>query len=343
MPAHLGQGLVGASLLAFAFLGCGGGGDPERRSRVDDDHQIQDPNSGGSSGNDIIADGGDGAGVELGGAPGQGGDPKPQNLGSEESCDGVDDNDNGIVDDVDVGKDGLCDCLAIGLLGEAANWGGDTNAFMDWLTERSSITPVRIAPGTAISADTFADLDVVILENLAQKGYSGGYSAGEISAFGDWVESGGGVVGLTGYSANDQDVDATNQLLDPLGVSYAAIGLGSGLFPGTDKAITVDGFIKHPTTEGVEAIGIYYGYPVAGDGKVVIEQDGSDLAIAKDQIGGENGGKVFLWGDEWITYTPLWVDKEKYPDFTVARFWLSVIKWLTPAQDCQVEIPPTIR
>src|SRR4051812_41188923 len=44
----------------------------------------------------------------------------PINIGSEAACDGVDENDNGIIDDVDKGKDGLCDCLHIGFLGGLA-------------------------------------------------------------------------------------------------------------------------------------------------------------------------------------------------------------------------------
>ena len=57
--------------------------------------------------------------------------------GADEAvCDGIDDDCNGIVDDVDVGGDGICDCLRLGLLGKS---GGQTEAqFQVWLEERGT-------------------------------------------------------------------------------------------------------------------------------------------------------------------------------------------------------------
>jgi hypothetical protein len=49
---------------------------------------------------------------------------RPLNIGSELACDGIDENQNGVTDDVDKGKDGLCDCLRIGFLGALASSNG---------------------------------------------------------------------------------------------------------------------------------------------------------------------------------------------------------------------------
>ena len=68
---------------------------------------------------------------------------KPRNVGTEMACDGADENMNGIVDDVDKGKDGLCDCLHIGFLGAlASDNGNSTGAFQSWLEARSDV-PVK--------------------------------------------------------------------------------------------------------------------------------------------------------------------------------------------------------
>src|SRR5690606_20103399 len=63
---------------------------------------------------------------------------RPVNLGSETECDGLDENNNGVIDDVDVGKDGLCDCINMGFFGQiSSDAGSDNAAFEAWLVERS--------------------------------------------------------------------------------------------------------------------------------------------------------------------------------------------------------------
>jgi hypothetical protein len=44
-----------------------------------------------------------------------------------------------------------------------------------------------------------------------------------------------------------------------------------------------------------------------------------------------------MWGDEWITYDSEW-DEGQHPEYDVERFWLNVLKWLTPKDECQVPI-----
>ena len=44
-----------------------------------------------------------------------------------------------------------------------------------------------------------------------------------------------------------------------------------------------------------------------------------------------------VWGDEWLTYDSEWT---QHPEYQLELFWLNAIKWLTPAKDCQVAIPP---
>src|SRR5262245_32732688 len=58
-------------------------------------------------------------------------------IGNETVCDGIDNDGNGIIDDVDVGKDGICDCLRIATLGLAGPW-GQGDVFAAWLDARSN-------------------------------------------------------------------------------------------------------------------------------------------------------------------------------------------------------------
>ena len=51
-------------------------------------------------------------------------------------------------------------------------------------------------------------------------------------------------------------------------------------------------------------------------------------------------GHLLVWGDEWITYNSEW---SGHPDYQVTLFWLNMIKWLTPAKECQVAIPPNVK
>src|SRR5215471_12066654 len=56
---------------------------------------------------------------------------------STEICDGIDNDGNGIIDDVDVGHDGICDCLLIATLGVPGTW-GQGDVFAAWLSSRSN-------------------------------------------------------------------------------------------------------------------------------------------------------------------------------------------------------------
>ena len=50
-------------------------------------------------------------------------------------------------------------------------------------------------------------------------------------------------------------------------------------------------------------------------------------------------GHVIVFGDEWVTYDSEWEDTE---DQQVELLWLNMIKWMSPAGECQVDIPPVL-
>jgi hypothetical protein len=46
-----------------------------------------------------------------------------------------------------------------------------------------------------------------------------------------------------------------------------------------------------------------------------------------------------MWGDEWITYDATW---NNVTGLNIELFWLNLLKWLSPPNQCQVPIPPTV-
>jgi hypothetical protein len=234
-------------------------------------------------------------------------------IGSELLCDGIDENENGIIDDVDVGRDGLCDCLRIGFLGTvASDAGNQTAAFEDWLEERSDI-PVRHFDANApLTADSFGDLQVLVVGNLSERANAGGYSPAEVEAVAAWVrDSGGGMITLAGYTAQEQHIVPTVQLLGPTGLSYDYQGRGPGVLGVGAPPVITRGVVApdHPTMEGLVAMGIYNAYPVIGDGEVIVREGNFNLAMTTPF--GE--GLVFAFSDEWITQDSLWYPLDNLP------------------------------
>jgi hypothetical protein len=341
---------------------------------------------------------------------------KPRNVGTELACDGVDENMNGVVDDVDKGKDGLCDCLHIGFLGAlASDNGNSTGAFQAWLEARSDVPVKQIGARDKLTPEVLADLQVLIVGNLRDRG-NAGFTSDEINAFSQWIQDGGGVMTLAGYSANPNDMQSTVQLLAPTGMGYDLSVGGAGVLGvvmNGPPPVIVHGITApdHPTVQGIQALGVFNAYPVTGDGQVIVREGNYTLAEAKEL----GGGHVFVFADEWITQDVLWSPQtrpqtpcqqscnqcknqcsncdiqcqncqmqpcqggQQAPDggtcargcdqscnqcqtncqtceqactacsaleqddtLDMGRFWLNVIRWLTPANECQVPVPDVI-
>jgi hypothetical protein len=234
------------------------------------------------------------------------------NLGTETLCDGMDDNGNGIIDDVDVGKDGLCDCIHIGFFGDVASDAGTaTQSFEAWLTSRSGQIPIKhLAATDTLTKEWLADLQVLIVGGLkdreAQAGTNPAFSADELAAFDDWIENqGGGAITLSGYTTNIDDARPASELLTGTGLSYDLASVtGAGVVNMGAPPVWLTDIVApdHPTVQGVSQIGVYYGYPVVGDGTAILSGDGFTLAMAKQW----GAGRVFAFADEWITQDATW-------------------------------------
>jgi hypothetical protein len=237
-----------------------------------------------------------------------------------EVCDGIDNDGNGFIDDLDVGNDGICDCLRIATLGKPGNRGG-ADVFDAWLSSRSPSGGVVLGD-QEITPALLAPYDIVIVQNVSTLGRS--FADSEIAAVKDWVESGGGLMTLTGYS-DPTEIDNVNLLLAPLGMGYT----GEKVAPRVDDhtlPITVWG--THPIALGLTAVGIDNGHPATGIGDMIAQIDGFDVGRAA-VVG---GGRVFVWGDEWVTYSSEWIARS---DYQVERFWVNSVVWLSPRGNCR--------
>ena len=234
----------------------------------------------------------------------------------ERTCNRLDDDCNGVVDDIDVGGDGLCDCLRIGVLGMPGTLA--SSSFQGWLEARGT-TVTRIGlDDTPLTAAQLAAFDVVVLDRLVRE-----YTTDEAALLLAFVSGGGGLMSMTGYSGGGEDRLRPNGLLAGLGVEYIA-ELRSG---------PVTMFEPHPLTAMLTSVTFAGGYRVAdlpgatSTRTVVARLTDGAAGVAIEQ--GE--GRAFVWGDEWIQFDSEW---STMPEIT--RLWVNALSWLGPRDRCVV-------
>jgi hypothetical protein len=259
--------------------------------------------------------------------------------GTPELCDGLDNDSNGIVDDVDVGNDGVCDCLNIATIGSIGPWSDGGNIFATWLGSRSPAGVVPLAD-EVLTEELLRPFQVIVVlhvDTVSVTGNSGAvasshhaFTDAEVANFQGWVANGGGVMTTIGYSGWEEgEVVNVNRLLSGVGMGYS---IASG-----DVSGDIARWEPHPLTAGVTRIHTDNGTsPDRLFGTTLAYTAADTPALQVTEIG---AGRVVLWGDEWITYDSEWTD---VTDQQVELFWLNILKWLSPRTTCQVEIPPDL-
>jgi hypothetical protein len=310
---------LGAVLLAAGLVHC---------SADDGGVAGGDGGAGGTAGAAGAAGGAGGSSGAAGaGTAGTGGSIGLPDSGSctpsaatETICDGLDDDCNGKVDDVDVGKDGICDCLSIGIVGSP---GSNPSAnFQAWLTARgTSVERTHMTASEAFDLTLLGRYDVVILDKLPRE-----YTAAEAEALRSWVSSGGGFVSMTGYTGQPAPDFYTNTLLAPFGLAYQP-GLHT-------EPVTI--FATHPVTAGLTSVTFAGGYLVkdigapGGTSTVIGSISAGPVAFAHERA----KGRAVVWGDEWIEFDSEWV---ALPE--IEKLWVNLIAWIGPQHSCQVPVP----
>lgn len=296
-PAMTGIGSVGDTANGSTGTTAAMPGDGTVASTAD----TTDPSSDGSGGGPVF---------DLGDATATGVDCTPVSA-DEQTCDDIDDDCNGFVDDIDAAGDGICDCLEIALFGQPGSLA--SSQFVMWLNLQGTSTE-RIDPAV-VDAQTLAAYDVIIIDQLSRA-----YAPAEAAAFSDWVEGGGGLMAMTGHTADPTSAQTwPNGLLAAFELAYAGPLLNG---PVTD-------FPPHPIGAGLTSVTFAGGFAVtetnAGVSDVVGQLPEGPVARARSF----GDGKVFVWGDEWIEYDSEW---SSMPEIT--QLWVNALDWLRPADLC---------
>lgn len=265
---------------------------------------------------------------------------------------------------------GRCTCinlLALGVVqGQASQ--NDTTAFRDWLNTKSTANVTMTAPRPTLTPDYLKQYDVIILQALGDSnaGPYWTFSADEVAAVQDWVENfGGGIISLTGYGANSDEVNPLNQLLAFSGISYNKDDIlttcSDNLCYCWGNDVPIGGWsATHPAAQNITQVGGFHGRSINPADADVISTDGTIVYAAGKQMG---KGKVFVFADEWVIYTNQWLNqadhsnipqaqwqydpcydntKQQWRDaanvFQVPQFWYDVVKWASPPSECDFTI-----
>ena len=235
-----------------------------------------------------------------------------------EVCNDVDDNCNDVVDDVDVGGDGICDCLNIALFG---NKGANPSAeFEVWLEAQGTKVDRIQIDNTPLTQQIVDKYDIIILDRLIRT-----YTADEAKVMQGWVGDGGGLMAMTGYSGAPPDVLNPNSIIAPMGLSY---NNSKGIISGP-----VTQWNPHPVSEGITSVTFLGGFYIdskddgVGQNTVVGTLPAGPVAVAQVRA----DGKLFIWGDEWIEFDSEW---KNIPQ--IKQLWVNILGWLSPAKFCSL-------
>ncbi|MFL5307836.1 MAG: hypothetical protein ACJ8F1_21635 [Polyangia bacterium] len=326
--------------------------------------------TGGCAGRQAGAGGGTGG---ASGAIGTGGSPLVQGRGGGAGTrSSVVLSDGGQLVGCDGGDACMCPPFKLAVIGKPGKWGANPNgdpdtALQDWLNSSSAGTAQadNFTTRPTLTADFLAQYSVIILASLADDSNTGPwwkFSADEIAAFHTWLDNGGGVITLAGYSGDPGETTPLNQLIGFSGVTYSTDGTWGTCADNQTCSCThsntlsewnrTDPVVANLAT-GVTFVGYQNGRSIIApsDGHVAATVGGTSNALVGKLVG---KGRVLAFGDEWITYTSQWtgagnpsasdpncagyLPQDKYQ---MAQFWYNMIHWVQPAANCFMIVGPS--
>jgi hypothetical protein len=252
---------------------------------------------------------------------------------------------------------GRCTCFniaSIGLPGHTGFQGGmdSTTAFTDWLNAQSSANVDMYTTRPTLDADFLGKYDVLIIQWLVD-GVSGedgtGYwtfTPAETQALATWVKAGGGLIALSGYDAQTQEVTPLNQLIQATtDMSYGTadvLGTVSASNYCLGESDPLGGWVQTTAVgKHIDEVGAFHGRPITTGPKAVVDcTDGTNVYAAHEDVG---EGHVFAYADEWVTYTSQWfgidaggncADASANVVYQVPQFWYNAISYASQATAC---------
>lgn len=260
---------------------------------------------------------------------------------------------------------GHCTCINIASVGKPAHYGSgndSTDAFQTWLNTNSSANLDLLTARTPLTPDLLAGYDVIILQALEDGEYGPfwQFSQAEVDALTTWVKQGGGLIALTGYGGDADEVDPQNQLLGFAGISYNKDDIlgqcpsGEPCYCWANSVPVTSWQATSPISANIQQVGAFHGRSInSTSADLVVGAPGAQLGVSQ-QVG---NGKVFVFCDEWVTYTSQWNGSGQQPGpndpcngktadkvFQVPQFWYNVIKWVSPDAQCfDIDDPGVIK
>jgi hypothetical protein len=254
-----------------------------------------------------------------------------------------------------------------------------TNEFENWLVTKTNaqISFFLTKPETLTLA-WLSYYDIILLQDLRKWTLT----PQEIESFQSWVRLGGGVIALSGFYSDDAtEIENTNALISVSGMHLlatetasqgctdaAALASSQLLCPnnstsskcycwGNSTPLT-EWNETHPVRKNVTAIGGYRGRAVDPgiSGTTVLSFGGIPVGATRDV----NVGKVFLFGDEFVTYFSQWINggqKVTTGDpynpcwdtvantscqsghvYQIKQFWYNALKYVAPKTACEFAV-----
>jgi hypothetical protein len=259
-------------------------------------------------------------------------------------------------------------CARIGMFGRPPSYGAmqggadNTDALRDWLNAhvKAGTTVDVVTTDTPITSELLGRYDIVILQALEQRegGPYWNFSAAELATFESWVRGGGAVIALTGYGAQAAEVNPTNQLLAFTGMAYntddAFATCPDNCCYCAGSSIPVHGWhADHPIAANISAVGAFHGRTIQAGDAALVASEGAAVYGATKEL---DAGRVFLFFDEWVTYSSQWTQATGAGGFTpdascsdvnnvcygrtpadgyqVPQFWYNALKWATGNATC---------
>jgi len=296
---------------------------------------------------------------------------------------------------------GNCSCINIASIGHEGVWGpcssDSTTALQNWLNTQSTAKVDNYDTTKPTLTPAFlAQYDVLILQWMVENGKQNDdgaawvFSPAEISALEAWTKAGGGIIALSGYQCNGQgctiyDTAAPNQLLSFTDISYnnddvlddtgsdyycwgGAVPLGGPVqVPAGGDAGPISPSVapsfgswdqSSPIGAHINDVGAYIGRSINSTTATVDNTDGTHKYAVHEQVG---QGHVFVFGDEWVTYSGEWLgtascispsmftspydpcyEKSAAQVFQLPQFWYNAIKYASSSVQCFNIMNPTI-